>query len=539
MSEIAKDPRIGTVLSDRYRVVEPIAQGSTGAVYRGEQIQLGKPVAIKFLRDLFLKDEYTRDRFVREAHAMSKLAHPHCVSVIDYGIEESMPYIVMDYVTGRSLDDIIRSEPMGFERAIRIALQILAGLAHAHSQGIIHRDIKPENIIINVAAGTGEQARIIDFSLAKMTDGNCQSLTGAILGTPAYMSPEQATADEVDARTDLYSVGIIIFELLTGQKPFLGEKVAETLHMQIQSAPPTLGEFVPGAAFSMGLEAVVKKALAKSRDERFSSAFEFMEALASVPESGNSGEIIDLKIRDRQIDHSAETIDFGQNLTEQPQGTLQSTVQATFPTDHPRSKKTTLSPRALALSGSLVLVLFLIVFIVKHWGSFRKETIKATGDPLSARTINSSAPSVVDVTKTPSDKSIRNAKNLINAGDFEGAISALQKLRASYPSAAEPPYLLGNLFSKKGWWSDAVERYEDAIALEPKYKEDSTLIQNLIRALSSNKAMQAASDFIVEQIGHYAIPHLNKALESEGSLRIRRRVAKILDRMSDAGQNTR
>ena len=142
MKQDAESSRCGTELGGRYRVVKLLGQGGMGDVYLGEHIQLGKPVAIKFLRDLLLADETSIARFVREAKAMSKLSHPHCVSVIDYGIDD-WPYIVMDYVSGRPLDVVIQLDKVPPAKAIRIALQVLAGLAHAHEQGIIHRDVNP------------------------------------------------------------------------------------------------------------------------------------------------------------------------------------------------------------------------------------------------------------------------------------------------------------------------------------------------------------------------------------------------------------
>ena len=179
--------------------------GAMGAIYHAARVKLGRSVAIKFLEVSFTAEQTELvGRFEREARAMSRLGHPHCVSVIDFGVSKT-PYIVMEYVTGTSLDKLIakgRTEP---GRAIRIVRQVLAGLAHAHGQGIVHRDIKPANIMLTEATGTGDHARILDFGLAKLLDSASQDIStvNVVLGTPSYMSPEQSRGESVDERSDI------------------------------------------------------------------------------------------------------------------------------------------------------------------------------------------------------------------------------------------------------------------------------------------------------------------------------------------------
>src|SRR5688500_12666242 len=168
-SEEQDDPRIDSVLQGRYRVISRLAAGGMGTVYRGERIQLGRPVAIKFLHTSFAAEKEFLRRFEVEAKAMSRLSHPHCVSVIDFGVEGA-PYMVMDFVHGETLRQVLDRGPLPPSRAVLILKQILAGLAHAHGQGIVHRDVKPANIILGEATGTGEHARILDFGLAKLRD---------------------------------------------------------------------------------------------------------------------------------------------------------------------------------------------------------------------------------------------------------------------------------------------------------------------------------------------------------------------------------
>jgi serine/threonine-protein kinase len=281
----APDPRIGTELQGRYRILSKIAEGAMGVVYRGERMQLARPVAVKFLHPWIAAQKTFRSRFENEARAMSRLAHPHCVSVIDFGVEGS-PYLVMDFVTGRTLRDATYGQgPQPPTRVLHIARQLLAGLGHAHSQGIVHRDLKPENLILTDEEGLDDHLRILDFGLAKLRDGPAMT-AGMAVGTPSYMSPEQTgAAGVVDARSDLYAVGVLLFELLAGRKPFESAKIGELILMHRETPPPALRGLTPAPGISPALEAVILKALAKSQDDRFQSAAELAAALEATPEA--------------------------------------------------------------------------------------------------------------------------------------------------------------------------------------------------------------------------------------------------------------
>lgn len=270
------------MLHDRYMILDRLGGGSMATVYRGERVKLGRPVAIKFLHESFAIDEDGRRRFEVEARAMSRLIHPNCVPVTDFGVDHGRPYLIMDYVTGLSLREVMRlaNGPLSTPRAIHIISDVLAGLGHAHRQGIFHRDMKPENVLVTDVDGLGEQARIADFGLAKLRD-DVTVTTGVALGTPGYMSPEQTLGQSVDERTDIYSCGIILYEMLIGFKPFQSDSPFEVMRMQREDEPPSL---TGGAGFEVPrkLEAVVKKALEKERDDRFETADAFQQALAKA-----------------------------------------------------------------------------------------------------------------------------------------------------------------------------------------------------------------------------------------------------------------
>src|SRR5687768_12963551 len=237
---VGPDPHLGTVLHGRYLVSERLAEGAMAVVYRGERVGLKRQVAIKFLHESYASSEDGMRRFEVEARAMSRLAHPNCVAVTDFGLDNGAPYLVMDFVTGRTLRDMLEDEiRLRPTRAVAVVRQVLAGLTHAHGQGIVHRDVKPENIVVSSVEGHGEQVRILDFGLAKLRDENSVT-SGLAVGTPGYMAPEQTIGEKVDERADLYATGIILFELMAGRKPFQAESPFDVMRMHRESPIPPL-----------------------------------------------------------------------------------------------------------------------------------------------------------------------------------------------------------------------------------------------------------------------------------------------------------
>ncbi|HEY0255589.1 MAG TPA: serine/threonine-protein kinase [Kofleriaceae bacterium] len=289
------ETRIGEVVSGRYRIAAPLAAGAMGMVYRGERMALGRPVAIKFLHSAIASDPLVRARFEGEARAASKMNHPNVVGVIDCGLHEGAPYVVMELVHGKTLREILDGGSIAVPRALRLVHQILAGLAHAHAHGVIHRDLKPENILVRSDA-MGEHAQIVDFGLAKRLDAMTITLDQAI-GTPSYMSPEQTVGDPVDARSDLYAVGVLLFELLADRKPFHSPYMFETLRMQREASVPWFADVAPDRHIPPELEAVVRRALEKAPADRFRSAGDLAVALDDARVSAHE-QTDDLDVRD-------------------------------------------------------------------------------------------------------------------------------------------------------------------------------------------------------------------------------------------------
>jgi serine/threonine protein kinase len=225
-----RDAFLGSTIGDRYEVERLLGVGGFGRVYQVRHVRMSRRFALKLLRDDAAADEKARRRFVREAEAIAHLSHPNVVGVLDVGeTEGGTPYLVMELAAGESMAAIVEREtPFSRARVLRLFRQILEGLAHAHDQGVVHRDVKPENVLVERAGTEREHARLIDFGLA-LEPGQASSdrltTVGMMVGTPAYLSPEQATGDEVDARSDLYSVGVCLYEAMSGMLPFHGTPI--------------------------------------------------------------------------------------------------------------------------------------------------------------------------------------------------------------------------------------------------------------------------------------------------------------------------
>jgi len=255
---------------DGYDIGEVIGRGGMGVVYRGLHTGLDRPVAVKFLSETLSGDPEFAGRFLREARICAKLDHPGIVRVYDTGTDAGRPYIVMELLEGETLRQRIKRGPMPEEEALAVARHVLAALANAHALGIVHRDIKPGNVFLCRSGAV----KVMDFGIARAATEARLTGTGAQLGTPEYMSPEQVEGKTADHRSDLYAVGILLYEMLTGDVPFRGDTPIVILHMQVAKPPPQLPSTV-----SKRVRAGVMKALAKRPEERFASAEEMFHGL--------------------------------------------------------------------------------------------------------------------------------------------------------------------------------------------------------------------------------------------------------------------
>jgi serine/threonine-protein kinase len=281
------DPRVGLILDSKYKLVESLGEGGMGSVFRAQRLHIGDEVAVKLLHHDLVREKKALERFRREARTAAMIRHPNVVSIHDFNdgsSEATQPYIVMELVRGVSLGDLIRREGrMTPQRAVRLMNGVCTGVGVAHRQGLLHRDLKPDNVIVVPPSHEGDEetAKVVDFGLAKVRDVAATALThtGAIIGTLYYMSPEQCSGEEVDARADVYSLGAMFYEMLTGGPPFRSRNLAGLIAKHLNEPP---APFPESLGIPKALESVCLRALAKDRNQRPPDAIVFGRELQNA-----------------------------------------------------------------------------------------------------------------------------------------------------------------------------------------------------------------------------------------------------------------
>ncbi|HUQ02195.1 MAG TPA: serine/threonine-protein kinase [Kofleriaceae bacterium] len=617
------DGRIGTVLDGRYRIVEPLSKGGMGVVYRAERIPVGRPVAIKFLHALFADDPDSRVRFERETRALSKLTHPHCVGIIDFGFE-GQPYLVMDLVAGATLREIIDDGPMQVDDAIALTRQLLAGLAHAHEEGIVHRDVKPANVMVTDEIGTGRHARILDFGLARLREhgaaGSASSITqqSIVVGTPSYMAPEQTLGSQVDARTDVYAVGILLFEMLTGQRPFAAEDTGSLLEMHRKMPAPHLDDVDPTRKWPNGLDAVIQRALSKDPADRWPGAVAFSSALDAVARgdsqmrmtrplsqqqgNGNAGSMRFLVVlfllgavgiaayvgfgggKKKSAASSGggggggaamgvpggdagAAIGTRENVVRDDAGRIvmdliDVTDAGPFAiTTEPADPAAVAAEAAAALAAQIDAAPEPVITptdldagtatanvdvneediqleplpaadpeieLVEPQPEPPDETSSAAGGVVTPPIVEPTPPT--PPAARPAIKTVAQALARARAGHRDEAIAGLRALWKKSPKSASIPYVLGNLYTEKRWWSVAMEHYQAAIKRGAAYRRNATLIRNVISMLGSPRTRGQASWFLRKTVGAPAKAHLRTAAKRHKSVAVRKQSAAVLRR---------
>jgi serine/threonine-protein kinase len=353
VTDTAASPRL---LAGRYQIGELLGRGGMADVHLGLDARLGRRVAIKLLKPSLANDPAFRTRFRQEAQAAARMAHPTIVRVFDAGEEIArdssgrelqVPFIVMEHVEGKLLKDLVAQGPLPVEQAVHIVDGILTALEYSHRAGVVHRDIKPGNVMVT---STG-QVKVMDFGIARAISDSSATIaqTSAILGTAQYFSPEQARGEAVDARTDLYSTGVVLYELLTGRPPFAGETAVATAYQHV-SEPPTPPSRID-SAITPALDAVVMHALAKDRFERFQTAGDFTSDL----EAAVAG-----RLPDRQL---VPADDFSSTLFGVNPGTAAASEQALrrLADDDDRVARTQTRPPVAWIWGGIAMFVVIIV----------------------------------------------------------------------------------------------------------------------------------------------------------------------------------
>jgi serine/threonine protein kinase len=583
----SSDPLIGRVLDARYRIEDVLGTGGVGVVYRAEHLKLRHQVAIKVLHDQLGSIGELRARFEREGQALSALNHPNIVAINDFGIHQGMPYLVMELLKGRTLADLIDDDgPPPMEIAIEIARQILRGLAFAHDRGIIHRDLKAANVFLVSLPDAPHHVKLLDFGLAKIYSPEAEGSTdptltksGTILGTPAYMSPEQAAGSVVDIRADVYSAGVLLFETLTGRYPFEAATRADMLRAHMLEPVRTLESARPGLRVKKDLEELVQRAMAKERRDRFASAGAMLEALDALPErpavyepSDVPSAPIAVPVRDRS---QVPTVNIGSDSA---------------PAEAPPAAS--LAPRTrIALIGAAAFfaLALLVVVLVAVFGPPKDDGIESPAEardlaapPAAVREPAGDDPVMVEPADEPSagepsDEETPAADLVLDEGALDeapaheppavlppardpfasavpaglrryhqrvrrgGELSrrdrrAVVQLQRAMPDDPRPSLVLAHHFVDVSYFNDAFGRYRRAFQIDPGCRGDPRMLRDLIRIAASNTASEGATALIAEAYGRSALERIDAALEREedpqtlgGLQRLRNRIAELPD----------
>jgi serine/threonine-protein kinase len=504
--DVRSDDLVGRILEGRYRVDARLGEGGLGVVYRATQTRLGRQVALKVLHPEHARRQTLRDRFEREARSLGSLAHPNIVDVIDFGIDGDAPYLVMELLEGRPLDAALRAG-LDPEVALEIGRAVVAAVAYAHSRGLVHRDLKPANIFLTCTPEGNEAPRVLDFGLAKFLDetpegGPALTKAGAIMGTPAYMSPEQATGSKVDARADVYALGIVLFELAAGQRPFQGAP-AELLRMQLLDELPPLGRVRPGLPWEAELEPILRRATAKSVSKRYSDAGELLEALDTV-------------IRlSRPTAPMPAPAPLGRSSAAATEPTL-----LVNPVDEPPTKPRTRLAVGAALALVGVALAFTLTFALGRPDDPPAPLVAAldTGETTTRTTPVETPPDVVRtearVAPEPLPPELAAIKARFHPGEpmARGLRNELARYARAHPDDPRPWLLMAHSDFGYGGRSDALRWYEKALEVSLASRDDPNMRRDVAIMAGHGKVGHRAAALLASTWGRAAIPEIDAVL---------------------------
>ena len=526
-----RDALLGTLLAGRYRIEELIGSGGMGAVYRAEHVHMRKAVAVKVLHKEMTAFPEVVARFEREAVAAGRIEHPHVVSASDFGqLEDGSFYLVLEFVEGQSLAKVVdRGGALAPLRALRVARQIVEALQAAHSVGIVHRDLKPDNVMLLEKDGDPDFVKVLDFGIAKIkveetAEQPALTQIGTVFGTPEYMSPEQARGELVDARADLYTVGVILYEMLAGVSPFKDDDLVVVLTRHLTADPPPLG-----AGIDPMIHDLVSLMLRKNRDERVQNAEELLEridVILGAPASGagfagpSSGVS---RVRLGTLSSS----DFGVVSAREPAAGFAPTIlgetvgETTPPALAHSARGESLLNRPVFL-GQLRVPLWLL-------GASALGSVLGIATLIVLGSLLFGGKSEASSVKDDASKAVvaKNSELALLIGRAEaGDQTALAELSARPPEKRSTSewLALGRGYAKLGHLTASLNAYQSGVALKPELKHEPKLLADVRLAALDAQSSDAALKFAVSTLAMpgidlvYDIWESSKAVPSRAGL---------------------
>jgi eukaryotic-like serine/threonine-protein kinase len=542
-SASAPDPFIGRTLAGRYEVLARLGAGSVGVVYQGRHVQLNRLVAIKVLPQSAVASPEWRRRFEREARTLSALAHPNVVPFTAFGIDGGVPYLVMELLEGKTLANLISEGPVAPARSLDIIRQTLRGLSAAHDQAIAHRDLKPANIFLQALPDGADHVRLLDFGMAKFLEGVSSpnmaenlARVGVVFGTPAYISPEQAKAERVDTRADIYAAGAILFQLLAGRPPYVADTPEGVMEAHVSEPVPSLARARPELPIARRVQAVIDRAMAKKPADRYPKALWMLSALEAI--DGSSA--------------AATNAELAPTLKALPPVSVRRDLEP--PTLKQLPPVNALSAREVGSHPwRTAIVLVVLAASVTAGATFlrrhrrppveRAKPVAAqvpapnpqmTPPPPAHAPVQPPPPTTAAATQTrtkpasagapaqrardpwqePVPEALKPIRDNLERGTRlnEGALGPAYAFARQNPGDPRPWLLIAHAYAQLNWLSDSVERYQRAYRADPTSRGDPQMLEDLLTAAAHRVAGRNAARVIRDIYGAEALPALDKAI---------------------------
>jgi serine/threonine-protein kinase len=551
------DPFIGRTLNGRYDVLARLGAGGVGVVYQGRQVQLDRMVAIKMLQQSAAASPEWRRRFEREARVLAALRHPNVVPLTDFGIDGDVPYLVMELLQGKTLADLMNEGPVSPARALDIIRQTLRALAFAHDQGIAHRDLKPGNIFLQALPEHADHVRLLDFGTAKFLEGanpaglaDNLSRVGTVFGTPAYMSPEQAKAERVDSRADIYAAGAILFELLAGRPPYVADTAKGVMEAHVSEPIPSLASARPDLSIARLVQPVIDRAMAKKPADRYPKALWMLSALEAI-DGGSRAAATRAPIAPTPTLKNLPPVRSARPAREPPTLKELSPVRGERGAREPRSRPWRTAIALVVLTAAVTTG----VTFLRHRGPLVESdkpvaTQPPAPSPQATPTppVNPRAPAqpapvprapaqptaTAAATQPPTKpasaaapgqrprdpwqeavpEALQPIRDKLERGERlnEGALGPAYAFARQNPGDPRPWLLVAHAYAQLGWMSDSVERYQRAYRADATCRGDPQMLEDLLKATVHRVAGRNAARAIRDIYGAEALPAVEKAI---------------------------